>query len=95
MVFVGRKKNAKHIVYFGFMNEHRLEGFLKHLDIEYEKKKEWLKKRKELKARCPMHPDAEMVELEGRYTFSELEEECLFVGYSVKPAEILGVDNSG
>ena len=91
-MIMDRKKNAKHVVYFGFMNEHRIGKFLKDLDIKYELMKEWRKKRREEARRCPMHPDSEMVELAGRFSFDQLEDECLFIGFSSDPVEMLGVE---
>jgi len=94
-LIVDRKKNARHIVYFGWMNEKRVAGFMKQIDVQYETLKEWRRKRRALSEVCPVHPDEKLVELGGRYLFSELEEECMFVGYSSDMPEMLSVDVSG
>jgi len=94
-IILDRRKNAKHVVYFGWMHEKRVKSFMRHLDVEYENLKDWRKKRRELNRHCPLHPLTELVELEGRYTLSQLEDEVFFIGYTGEIPEMLSVDVSG
>ncbi len=52
----------------------------------------WREKRKELSRKCPIHPDSELVQLDGSNLFSQLDDESLFVGHSAKTPELLTVD---